>query len=158
MDIEAKAPILSLLLEGIGGIVTIRSLDWTHWYLDRGMEILGHSQLPFHLLQSAQVTLNLSLDLFVATLAVVVVSIAVGTRDTNASSLGLALLNIVGLGQSVKGVVYFWSSLEITLGAVARIKDFTSETPSENRTEVAPSPDWPSKGHIHFRDIAVTHS
>ena len=158
MDIEAKAPILSLLLEALSGVVTVRSLERTHWYLQRGIEFLGQSQLPFHLLQSAQVSLNLSLDLFVATLAVVVISIAVGTRNANRSSLGLALLNIVGLGQSVKGVVYFWTSIEITLGAVARIRDFTMETASENHAEASPDPDWPSVGRILFRNITVTHS
>jgi ABC-type multidrug transport system fused ATPase/permease subunit len=158
MDIEAKAPILSLLVEALSGIVTVRSLGWTHWYLQRGIEVLGQSQLPFHLLQSAQVSLNLFLDLFVAALALVVISIAVGTRNTNGSSLGLALLNIVGLGQSVKGVVYFWTSLEITLGAVARIRDFTMETASENHGEASPDSDWPSMGDIIFQNITVSHS
>lgn len=157
LDIETRAPVLSLLLESLDGLATVRSFGWADWYMRRGIEVLGRAQVPYHHLQSAQVTLNLSVDLFVATLAVVVISIAVSTSGASASSTGLALFSIVGLGISVKGVVYFWTSLEITLGALARIRDFTQETKSENDCDTEPSPDWPSNGSVRFEDITVSH-
>lgn len=158
MDIESRAPVLSLLLESLDGLSTVRAYRWAEWYLRRGIPVLGQSQLPFHLLQSAQVTLYLTVDLFVATLAVVVVSIAVASNSSSGGSIGLALFNIVGLGISVKGVVYFWTSLEITLGALARVRDFTTETESENDCDVKPSPDWPPMGSIRFENLTVAHS
>ncbi|KAF4442024.1 multidrug resistance [Fusarium acutatum] len=158
MDIEARSPVLSLLLESLDGLATVRAYGWAAWYLRRGIEVLERSQVPFHFLQSAQVTLNLSVDLFVATLALVVISIAVVQMNTSGGSLGLALFNIVGLGQSVKGVVFFWTSLEITLGAVARIRDFTQDTKSEHESDAKPSVEWPSRGEIHFSDVTLTHS
>ncbi|KAF5660313.1 multidrug resistance [Fusarium circinatum] len=158
MDIEARSPVLSLLLESLDGLATVRAYGWAAWYLRRGIEVLERSQVPFHFLQSAQVTLNLSVDLFVATLALVVISIAVVQMNTSGGSLGLALFNIVGLGQSVKGVVFFWTSLEITLGAVARIRDFTEDTKSEHESDTKPSAEWPSRGEIHFTDVTLTHS
>ncbi|KAF4502374.1 multidrug resistance [Fusarium agapanthi] len=158
MDIEARSPVLSLLLESLDGLATVRAYGWAAWYLRRGIEVLERSQVPFHFLQSAQVTLNLSVDLFVATLALVVISIAVVQMDTSGGSLGLALFNIVGLGQSVKGVVFFWTSLEITLGAVARIRDFTEDTKSEHESDTKPSAEWPERGEIHFTDVTLTHS
>ncbi|KAI1033937.1 hypothetical protein LB503_010963 [Fusarium chuoi] len=158
MDIEARSPVLSLLLESLDGLATVRAYGWAAWYLRRGIEVLERSQVPFHFLQSAQVTLNLSVDLFVATLALVVISIAVVQMNTSGGSLGLALFNIVGLGQSVKGVVFFWTSLEITLGAVARIRDFTEDTKSEHESDTKPPVEWPSRGEIHFSDVTLTHS
>ncbi|CVL03538.1 related to multidrug resistance protein [Fusarium mangiferae] len=158
MDIEARSPVLSLLLESLDGLATVRAYGWAAWYLRRGIEVLERSQVPFHFLQSAQVTLNLSVDLFVATLALVVISIAVVQMNTSGGSLGLALFNIVGLGQSVKGVVFFWTSLEITLGAVARIRDFTQDTQSEHESDTKPPVEWPSRGEIHFSDVTLTHS
>ncbi|PNP84224.1 hypothetical protein FNYG_02912 [Fusarium nygamai] len=158
MDIEARSPVLSLLLESLDGLATVRAYGWASWYLRRGIEVLERSQVPFHFLQSAQVTLNLSVDLFVATLALVVISIAVVQMNTSGGSLGLALFNIVGLGQSVKGVVFFWTSLEITLGAVARIRDFTQDTKSEHESDTKPSAEWPTRGEIHFSDVTLTHS
>ncbi|RBA18274.1 hypothetical protein FPRO05_10569 [Fusarium proliferatum] len=158
LDIEARSPVLSLLLESLDGLATVRAYGWAAWYLRRGIEVLERSQVPFHFLQSAQVTLNLSVDLFVATLALVVISIAVVQMNTSGGSLGLALFNIVGLGQSVKGVVFFWTSLEITLGAVARIRDFTEDTKSEHESDTKPPVEWPSRGEIHFSDVTLTHS
>lgn len=158
LEIESRSPVLSLLLECLDGNATVRAFGWAAWYLRRGIEVLEKSQLPFHLLQTAQVTLNLSVDLFAAVLAVVVISIAVGTSSATGSSIGLALFSIVGLGQSVKGVVYFWSTLEITLGAVARIREFTSETKLENDTDTMPDPQWPSDGSIRFQNVTVSYS
>jgi ATP-binding cassette, subfamily C (CFTR/MRP), member 1 len=158
MDIEARSPVLSLLLESLDGLATVRAYGWASWYLRRGIEVLERSQVPFHFLQSAQVTLNLSVDLFVATLALVVICIAVVLRNTSGGSLGLALFSIVGLGQSVKGVVFFWTSLEITLGAVARIRDFTQDTQSEHDSDTKPAAEWPSRGEIRFNQVTLTHS
>ncbi|KAH6719181.1 P-loop containing nucleoside triphosphate hydrolase protein [Leptodontidium sp. MPI-SDFR-AT-0119] len=158
LDIELKSPVLSLLIESIDGLATVRSFGWTEWYSRRGLRVLGEAQVPFHLLQTAQITLNLWLDLLVAILAIVVVSIAIGTGNSSGGSLGLALLNIVGLGQSVRIVVHFYTSLEITLGAVARIRDFTLGTGSENIGKDEPSPDWPLKGSIQFQNVTISHS
>jgi len=98
------------------------------------------------------------LDLLVAMLAIVVIAIAVETGSSSGGSLGLALLNIVGLGQTVRVVVHFYTSLEITLGAVARIRDFTLNTGSENTGREEPSPDWPTNGSIQFQNVTISHS
>ncbi|KAL3426496.1 hypothetical protein PVAG01_00005 [Phlyctema vagabunda] len=158
LDIELKSPVLSLLIESIDGLATVRAFGWTEWYSRRGLKVLGDAQVPFHLLQTAQVTLNLWLDLLVAMLAIVVIAIAVGTDSSSGGGLGLSLLNIVGLGQSVRIVVHFYTSLEITLGAVSRIRDFTLNTGSENAGREEPSPDWPSQGSIMFRNVTISHS
>jgi ATP-binding cassette subfamily C (CFTR/MRP) protein 1 len=158
LDIELKSPVLSLLIESIDGLATVRAFGWTEWYSRRGLRVLGQAQVPFHLLQTAQITLNLWLDLLVAMLAIVVIAIAVGTGSSSGGSLGLALLNIVGLGQSVRIVVHFYTSLEITLGAVARIRDFTLGTDSENTGREEPSPDWPRNGSIQFQNVTISHS
>lgn len=158
LDIELKSPVLSLLIESIDGLATVRAFGWTEWYARRGLSVLAQAQVPFHLLQTAQVTLNLWLDLLVAMLAIVVIAIAVETGSSSGGSLGLALLNIVGLGQTVRVVVHFYTSLEITLGAVARIRDFTLNTGSENTGREEPSPDWPTNGSIQFQNVTISHS
>ncbi|PTB37966.1 hypothetical protein M441DRAFT_60292 [Trichoderma asperellum CBS 433.97] len=158
LDIEMKAPVLSLLIESIDGLATVRAFGWIEWYVRRGLKVLGQAQVPFHLLQTAQVTLNLWLDLLVAMLGIVVTSIAVGTHSSSGGSLGLALLNIVGLGQSVRIVVHFYTSLEITLGAVARIRDFVLQTESENAGRQEPPPEWPRIGSIEIQNVNVSHS
>ncbi|KAL6894904.1 P-loop containing nucleoside triphosphate hydrolase protein [Trichoderma evansii] len=158
LDIEMKAPVLSLLIESIDGLATVRAFGWIEWYVRRGLKVLGQAQVPFHHLQTAQLTLNLWLDLLVSILAIVVTSIAVGTHSSSGGSLGLALLNIVGLGQSVRIVVHFYTTLEITLGAVARIRDFVLQTESENAGREEPPPEWPRNGSIAIQNVTISHS
>lgn len=158
LDIELKSPVLSLLMESIDGLATIRAFGWTGWYLRRGLKVLGQAQVPFHILQTAQLALNLWLDLLVAMLAIVLITIAVGTQSSSGGSLGLALLNIVGVGQSVRILVHFYTTLEIALGAVARIRDFTLKTSSENTGRDEPPPEWPRNGTIQFQNVSISHS
>lgn len=72
------------------------------------------------------------LDFTVAALAVIVMGVAVGTRSaTGGAKMGVALLNIVTLGEHLKALVKFWTMLETTITAAARIKSFVGTTPQE---------------------------
>ena len=158
-DLEAKAPLFTHFLETLSGLVTVRAFGWTAEYARRGIEAMKRSQQPFYLLYSAQNTLTLVLDLTNATLAVIVISIAVGTRSSGSGGLGLALFNIVNLGQSIKSLVFAWTSLEVSLGAVARIRDFEMNTKAENSgTDRQPPDNWPQKGEIRFDNVALAYS
>ena len=159
LDLEAKAPLFTHFLETLDGLITLRAFGWTAEYIERGIDAMKRSQQPFYLLYSAQNTLGLTLDLVTAALAVVVMSIAVGTRSSTSGGLGLALFNIVGLGQTCKSVVTTWTFLETSLGAVARIRDFEKSTPSEISEDDAQPPDgWPGSGNIEFNHVQVAYS
>ncbi|KAL0937146.1 ABC multidrug transporter [Colletotrichum truncatum] len=52
-----------------------------------------------------------------------------------------------------------WTVLETSIGAVARIRQFAKETPSEKRNLVdggKPPSGWPLKGAIEFKNVNVT--
>jgi ATP-binding cassette subfamily C (CFTR/MRP) protein 1 len=93
LDIEAKAPLLSHFMETIHGSVGIRAFGWTKEYRDKNEKILKNSQRPYYLLYCCQRWLNLVLDLLVAVIAIVLMSIVVSTRDTTGALIGLALAN-----------------------------------------------------------------
>lgn len=154
LDLEAKAPIVSLFVRSVEGLSTIRAFGWLrHTQIQSRRHILA-SQVPFYLLATAQNMLSLVLDLVTAVLAIVVISIAIGTQG---EGLGLALFSIVGLGTSTKLLISQWTELETSLGAMRRINDFARDTPSEvspSRSEKPPQ-DWPSKGTVEFRDVSL---
>jgi ATP-binding cassette subfamily C (CFTR/MRP) protein 1 len=160
LELEAKAPLLSHFMESIQGLVTIRSFGWTEIFTRRNHDLLERSQRPFYLLYCAQRWLNLTLELAVAFLAIILVSIAVTTRDSSGAKVGVALLSIVGFGLNLKTLVYTWTSLEIAMGAVSRIRHFAINTssedlPGEDRTL---PPDWPHEGVITFQDVSAAYS
>ncbi|KAI9826794.1 MAG: hypothetical protein M1819_007265 [Sarea resinae] len=159
MDIEAKSPLFSHFLETLSGLATIRSYGWEKEYMARNDELLNASQRPYYLLWCVQRWLNLVLDLSVAGFAVVLVGIAVATQGKiGAGFIGMALVNVVSFNESLKALITNWTLLETSMGAVSRIKTFSS-TPSENlpAETYRPPPEWPSSGAIEFRDVSARY-
>ncbi|RDL32356.1 p-loop containing nucleoside triphosphate hydrolase [Venustampulla echinocandica] len=160
LDLEAKAPLLSHFMESINGLVTVRAFGWTEKFACRNYDLLERSQRPFYLLFCAQRWLNLTLELAVAFLAIILVSIVVTTRDTSGAKVGVALVSIVGFGVSLKSLVYNWASLEVAMGAISRIRHFAIHTSSEDQPgeDKTLPPDWPHQGMITFHNVSAAYS
>ncbi|KAF2023756.1 hypothetical protein EK21DRAFT_80114 [Setomelanomma holmii] len=157
LDLEAKAPIVSLFVRSIEGLATIRTFGWMeHTQIQSRKHIIA-SQAPFYLLATAQIMLGLVLDLVTAALAIIIISIAVGTREPRS---GLALFSVVGLGTSTKLLIAQWTELETSLGAMRRINHFAQNTPRESSSyrSLRPPRDWPSKGKVEFCDVSLAYS
>lgn len=77
----------------------------------------------------------------------------------NPSLLGIALVNMMELGNNMKGIILYWSILETSLGAVARIRTFSEKTPTEiNPAEdITPHEGWPEQGTLELNDLAVQY-
>ena len=132
LNIEATAPLISNFLSTLSGLVTIRAFGWQSEYEERCRNDLEASQRPSYLLYSVQRWLNLVLDLVVAAVAVVLVSIGVKTKgDISPGLIGVAFVNIVGFSVSIKALLENWTVLETSIGAVSRIREFERNTPRE---------------------------
>ena len=100
------------------------------------------------------------LDLIIAALAVIVVSLAINLRSTTSAGLiGIALNNVLTFNQSLSHLVDFWTQLETSLGAIARLKTFEAKTVPEEKPgeDVLPPEEWPEKGSIEFRNVTATY-
>lgn len=174
LEIEAKGPIFSHFLETIAGLSTIRAFRWTKAYARKSQSILANMQKPFFLLFEAQNWLNLVLDLITAGLAVGIMSVGVATRSQANSTFGLALLSAASFGATAKNLIQHYTQLEISMGAIERVRTFTQETASEkdwdskstgsNITMVSnPGPPgygldtWQGKGSISFRGVSARY-
>ncbi|KYK58885.1 hypothetical protein DCS_00012 [Drechmeria coniospora] len=159
LDIEAKAPLISHFLETLSGLAAIRAYGAEEDYERRCMERLDHSQKPSYLLYCVQRWLNLVLDLIVAGIAVVFVTIAVKTRGRIEPGLvGTALVGIVNFSVSIKALLENWTNLETCVGAVSRVRSFAAESKSEHRAgEIQVPPEsWPVHGRIVYDDVTAT--
>lgn len=156
LELEAKAPIVSLFVRSIEGLATIRTFGWMEHTQVRSREHIVASQAPFYLLATAQNMLSLVLDLVTAALAITIISISVTTHEPR---IGLALFSVVGLGASTKALIALWTELETSLGAMKRINDFAQNTPREfsSHRSLLPPRDWPSKGEIEFCDVSLAY-
>lgn len=159
--LEANAPVLTHFIESLSGLVTIRSYSWTGTYTSKCIQLLDASQKPYYLLLCIQRWLVLVLDLVVAGLAVVIVGMAVGLRShINPGFLGLALVNMMSLSHALTNLVQYWTNLETSLGAIARIKDFAENTPVEgdpNESLGHLDPAWPTNGALNFERVSASY-
>lgn len=158
LDLEAKSPLYSLFSETIAGLTTIRAFGWQRSLEAKNRHLLDQSQRPFYLLFSVQRWLQLVLDLLVAAIAIMLMSLITGLRGVlSGAYVGIALLNVILFSQTLKLVLQYWTMLETHIGAVSRIRNFTSTTNPEDtsqETAVLP-PDWPAQGAIEFHSVSA---
>ncbi|RKL32009.1 hypothetical protein BFJ70_g9331 [Fusarium oxysporum] len=159
LDLEAKTPLYTQFTEITAGLATIRSFGWTDEFLDESCRMLNTSQKPFYLMFCIQRWLELVLDLFVAGMAILLVTIALRIPGTTSEgAIGLAMVNLLGLNLTLTTVIDQWTTLETSLGAIARLKSFISNTPNENKQDETEVPDnWPG-GRIVFDGVTASYS
>ena len=159
LDIEAKAPLFSQFLETLSGISCIRAYGWADKYLQRSYGVLKTSQKPYYLLWCIQRWLTLVLDLFVAGVAVLLVAVATNIRNGSTSFLGVALFNVVTFSATLQTLVTEWTQVETALGAISRIRAYTTTTKDENLPqEVVQVPkSWPHHGAVIFENVSASY-
>lgn len=159
LDLEAKAPLYSYFLETLRGIITIKAFGWQPSAEQHMAKLLDNSQRPFYLMYSIQRWLNLVLDLLVVGMATMIVALATNLKDSSAGALGVSLLNILTFSQDLTYLIRTWTDLETSLGAIARVKSFEAETPSEHAAQEKTHPplQWPSQGGIEFKHVFASY-
>ena len=106
--------------------------------------------------------LTLVLDLVVTGLAMLVVGLAIRLRDSVSVGLtGVSLVQLITFAETIKVFIQFWASLETSIGAVSRIRDFSQTIRDENlpgegaHGPVPPS--WPSRGKVEIKNISAAY-
>ena len=161
LDLEAKSPLYTHFTETLEGLQTIRAFGWQAAFEKKNTMLLDMSQRPYYLLYCIQRWLNLVLDLMIAALAVILITFAVQLSDTTSgAAIGVALVNILGFSQSLSLLIDRYTTLETSLGAIARIKNFEETTTQEHLPQERDSPPdhWPLRGSVEFRDITASYT
>ncbi|KAF4969630.1 hypothetical protein FSARC_3209 [Fusarium sarcochroum] len=160
LDLEEKAPLYTQFLETLSGLATIRAFGWRNAVIQANHALVDRSQRPFYLLMIVQRWLVLVLDLTTTALALLLVGLAVRLRgEVDVGLTGVSLVQLISLSETVNMLIQFWTSIETSIGAVARIKQFAEETGEENlpgETHDPPS-QWPDKGAVQINDFTASY-
>lgn len=138
LELDAKEALHTKISDVAGGsgLSTIRAHGWRTAFRAEFMDKLDRSQEPVYLLYSVQRWLQVVLNLVVAGLVVVIAGVCVALRGRiSAGSVGVSFLNATTLGETLTQLIIAWTSLETSLGAVARIILFERGTPKEAQGE-----------------------
>lgn len=162
LDLESKSPLYTHFTETSAGLATIRAFGWQREFVEAQLHLLDISQKPYYLMFCIQRWLAVVLDLFVVGIATILVALAVKmTGTTSGGAIGLAMVNLIGLNTSLSRVINAWTNLETSLGAIARLRDFTRDTPREDDANVQHPPPlpqgWPLSGGVEINNVNATY-
>ena len=100
--------------------------------------------------------LNLVLGLVVMVIAVVLVTLSVRLHS-NSDFAGAALYSLITLGENLAGIVLYYTRLETSIGAIARLKTFNETVKPEDRDEedIVPPEQWPQSGVVELKGVSA---
>lgn len=87
----------------------------------------------------------------------ILITSAVAFRDTaTGTGIGIALNMIIAANTTLLRLVETWTTLETSLGAVARLRSVDQDTPFEEKDcdYLEPPLHWPRKGSMHQPHIS----
>ncbi|KKP00962.1 hypothetical protein THAR02_06934 [Trichoderma harzianum] len=124
----------------------------------KNFRLLTSSQRPSYLLLMIQEWLNLVLNVVVMLLAIALTTLAVRLHS-NSAFAGAALYSLLSFGENLAGIVLFWTSLETSLGAIARLKTFNDTVKPEDRDgeSIIPPEHWPQRGVVELKGVSATY-
>ena len=126
--------------------------------IKKNARLLNSSQRPAYLLVMIQQWLNLVLDVVVMVMAGVLTALAVRLHS-NSGFTGASLVTLTNFGDNLSGIVIFYTRLETSIGAIARLKTFNENVKSEDRDEedIVPPEQWPQSGVIELKGVSASY-
>ncbi|CEJ81259.1 hypothetical protein VHEMI01398 [[Torrubiella] hemipterigena] len=161
LDLEAKTPLFAKISETATGVEHLRAYGWQRPAIASIYAALDRSQKSFYYMYSIQRWLGFALNMISAGMVAVLLSVALlTTTGSSQASLGLGMFALMSLQQELNVFITFWTLLETSLGAVARLKVFLENTPLEEDGEgVVDQPSsWPSRGEVEFSNVSASYS
>ncbi|KAI8955491.1 P-loop containing nucleoside triphosphate hydrolase protein [Xylaria longipes] len=161
LDLQSKSPLYTHFIDSVKGMGTLRAfVKWRFVPNDvqKNARLINTSQRPAYLLVMIQQWLSLVLDLAVAVLAAAVTALAVKLHS-NSSFAGASLVTLMSFGDSLSGIVIYFTRLETSIGAITRLQTFNETVKPEDKSEedLIPPEDWPQKGVIEMKGMSASY-
>ncbi|KAF4152717.1 hypothetical protein CNMCM6069_001775 [Aspergillus lentulus] len=161
LDLEAKSPLYTHFLDTLKGIATLRAFGFIPDDIHKNARLVDSSQRAAYLLLMIQEWLNLVLNLVVMAIAAVLTTLAVWLHS-NSAFAGASLYSLMTFGESLSGIVIYYTRLETSIGAIARLKTFNETVTPEDRDgpgeeDIVPDPNWPDRGLIELRGVSARY-
>lgn len=145
-------------IDTLAGITTIRALGWVQDSIRVNSHLLDTSQRPAYLLAMIQRWLGFMLQLIVAVLALVVVTLATQLGSGTAVT-GASLVTLMSFGEGLSIIVTMYTMLETSIGAVSRLKSFGDKVKPEDLEDedINLPPEWPDRGHVVLSGVSASY-
>ncbi|CZT07287.1 related to multidrug resistance protein [Rhynchosporium agropyri] len=142
---------LGILMCGYAAFLKFPSV-WVQWWSEAETSDPGvHSNLYRWL--------NFVLDVMVAAIAIIIMTLAIQLEATSAGALGVSLVDILSFSRDLNYLIRTWTDLETSLGAISRVRSFKAETPCEHLPDENSTPpaQWPCEGHVRIEGLTSSY-
>ncbi|RAK74304.1 putative ABC multidrug transporter [Aspergillus fijiensis CBS 313.89] len=161
LDLEAKSPLYTHFLDTLKGIATLRAFGFVPEDIHKNARLVDSSQRAAYLLLMIQEWLNLVLNLVVMVIAAVLTTLAVRLHS-NSAFAGASMYSLMTFGESLSGIVIYYTRLETSIGAIARLKTFNETVMPEDRDapgeeDIVPDAKWPDRGLVELRGVSARY-
>lgn len=157
LELGAKTPLYTHFTETATGLRHIKAFGWQTRAFEQVLELLDHSQKPFYHSFSLLQWLALVLDIKTLVMGTTIVSLAVCLRHTTTgAAFGLSLVGLVSMTIECSVVVVNWTEFEQSMGSMARIRNFLTDTPLEKdkaSSNVTLPKNWPAQGRVELQNV-----
>lgn len=160
LQVASQAPMLQMVGAILQGRVTIRAFNQEQYMARLMSDCINRGLKVGYLFRSVQVWVTLMLGLINGCLAIALAGLLIGLGGSNGIAWGgLALLNVIRLGQDAMLLLTWWTRFESSMASMDRICDYTRRTPQEQVQfpEVHVGSAWPEGGRIQLRDLSLTY-
>jgi ABC-type multidrug transport system fused ATPase/permease subunit len=145
-------------METISSLPTLRSFAWTAPKTNLASSLIDQSQRPAYLLAMLTQWLNTVLNMSVAAVAVVFVSLATQLR-TSAGFTGVGLVSLMSFAQMLGDLIRNYAELQTATAALARLKTFEEGAGDEDAggEKEIPQGRWPNRGLVRFEEVSASY-
>lgn len=144
----------------VTGVVTLRAFGWAQESLELNISLLDNSQRPAYLLAMVQHCLTFFLSAVVMVLATLVVVLVTQVKAvTGAGFAGASMISLMSFGDFVSSLIRNYTLLEISIGAVSRLKSFRETVLPESSPEedAMLPPLWPLHGSLDIKAVSASY-
>ncbi|KAK8143998.1 hypothetical protein G3M48_006428 [Beauveria asiatica] len=160
LQVAAQAPMLEMVSAMLEGRTTILALRQDQ-YIARVMSDRIQMGLKIgYLFRAVQTWVTLMLGLLNGCLAVALAALLIGLGGEKSVAWGgLALVNIIRLGQDNMLLMNWWTSFESNMASMDRIYCYIQATPQGrgHANDMRPPSDWPERGSIRLADLSLAY-
>ncbi|KAM0814101.1 hypothetical protein AB5N19_14103 [Seiridium cardinale] len=159
LDLETKSPLYTHFLDTLKGVTTIRAFGFVAEDIQKNARLIDLSQRPAYLLLMIQSWLNFVLDLVVMFMAAILTTLAV-LLHSKSGFAGASLVTLMSFGDTLSGIVTFYTALETSIGAIARLRTFNQDVKPEDREEedILPPEEWPQTGVVELNGVSADYN
>ncbi|XP_015928465.1 ATP-binding cassette sub-family C member 12 [Parasteatoda tepidariorum] len=155
----SRSPVFSHVAATVKGLSTIRAYEKQEEFFDRFTQLVDEHSSPQYLYYCALRWMGIRMDIMCLTITLTTILFVIYLRDqVNPAFAALALVLVLQLSGLYQYIVRLMCEVESRFTSVERmqsyIEDLESEAPSAI-DKTRPSPDWPMRGHIVFKDVKM---